>query len=204
MKPKNGVRSGRKLRRSPATCRGIEWRRGTWHRVLAEDGGCGSFRDRRLPEAPAHRRFVMQGILFSAAALSVLVTVGIVYVLVSESVKFFAQVSIIDFLFDTQWTPVFENPRFGIITLISGTLMSSSDRAAVADAARNHLGDLSVGIREFARARDHQAVPGAARRRSHRRFRLFRAAVSHTALPRYFSPISPASICSCRASLWAS
>jgi phosphate transport system permease protein len=68
---------------------------------------------------------VMQAILFSAAALSVLVTVGIVYVLVSESAKFFAHVSIFDFLFDTQWTPVFENPRFGIITLVSGTVVSS-------------------------------------------------------------------------------
>lgn len=68
---------------------------------------------------------IMQAILFAAAALSVLVTAGIVYVLLSESVKFFAEVSIVDFLTDTQWTPVFENPRFGIITLISGTLMSS-------------------------------------------------------------------------------
>lgn len=68
---------------------------------------------------------VVQGVLFSAAALSIFVTVGIVYVLVSESAKFFAHVSIFDFLFDTEWTPVFENPRFGIITLISGTFVSS-------------------------------------------------------------------------------
>jgi phosphate transport system permease protein len=69
--------------------------------------------------------WLVHAVLFAAAALSVLVTVGIVYVLFSESVKFFAQVSIIDFLTDTQWTPVFENPRFGIVTLISGTVMSS-------------------------------------------------------------------------------
>jgi phosphate transport system permease protein len=69
--------------------------------------------------------WVVEVVLFAAAALSVLVTVGIVYVLFSESLKFFSQVSIVDFLTDTQWTPVFENPHFGIITLISGTLMSS-------------------------------------------------------------------------------
>jgi phosphate transport system permease protein len=69
--------------------------------------------------------WLVHAILFAAAALSVLVTLGIVYVLFSESVKFFAQVSIIDFLTDTQWTPVFENPHFGIVTLISGTVMSS-------------------------------------------------------------------------------
>ena len=100
---------------------------GTSTRVLAEDGRIGGrfsidpgFLKRRRVVA-----LVMQGVLFAAAALSVLVTAGIVYVLLSESVRFFAEVSIIDFLTDTQWTPVFENPRFGIMTLISGTLMSS-------------------------------------------------------------------------------
>jgi len=74
----------------------------------------------------------MQAILFLAAALSVLVTAGIVYVLVVESAKFFTHVPIVDFLFDTQWTPVFENPRFGIITLVSGTVVSSLIALAVA------------------------------------------------------------------------
>jgi phosphate transport system permease protein len=101
--------------------------------AIAEDlAGPPASRERVRVDASAaflrRRRIValvMQGILFSAAALSVLVTAGIVYVLVSESAKFFAHVSIVDFIFDTQWTPVFENPRFGIITLVSGTLMSS-------------------------------------------------------------------------------
>jgi phosphate transport system permease protein len=101
--------------------------------TIAEDlTGSPTSRERVRLDASAaflqRRRIVaivMQGILFSAAALSVLVTAGIVYVLVSESAKFFAHVSIIDFLFDTQWTPVFENPRFGIITLVSGTVVSS-------------------------------------------------------------------------------
>jgi phosphate transport system permease protein len=75
---------------------------------------------------------VMQGALFAAAALSVLVTAGIVYVLVSESATFFTQVSIVDFLFDTEWTPVFDNPRFGIMTLVSGTVVSSLIALAVA------------------------------------------------------------------------
>jgi phosphate transport system permease protein len=74
----------------------------------------------------------MQAILFLAAALSVLVTAGIVYVLVVESAKFFTHVPVVDFLFDTQWTPVFENPRFGIITLVSGTVVSSLIALAVA------------------------------------------------------------------------
>lgn len=98
---------------------------------------------------------VMQAVLFSAAALSVLVTAGIVYVLVSESAKFFAHVSIFDFLFDTQWTPVFENPRFGIITLVSGTLMSSLIALAVAVP----LGTiLAIYLSEYANSRLREVI----------------------------------------------
>lgn len=65
-------------------------------------------------------------VLFAAASVSVLVTVGIVYVLVSESVEFFRHVSIWQFLTDTQWTPLFDDAHFGIVVLLSGTLTSSA------------------------------------------------------------------------------
>ena len=68
---------------------------------------------------------IIEALLFAAAAVSVLTTIGIVYVLVSESVQFFQHVSIIDFLTDTQWTPLFDDAHFGIMVLISGTLVSS-------------------------------------------------------------------------------
>ncbi len=71
-------------------------------------------------------------LLFAAAAVSVLTTVGIVYVLVSESFHFFQHVGIVDFLTDTQWTPLFDDARYGIIVLISGTLVSSAVALAVA------------------------------------------------------------------------
>lgn len=70
--------------------------------------------------------------LFAAAAVSVLTTLGIVYVLVSESIHFFQAVSIVDFLTDTQWTPLFDDAHFGIVVLISGTLVSSGVALAVA------------------------------------------------------------------------
>lgn len=70
--------------------------------------------------------------LFVAAAASVLVTVGIVYVLVTESAGFFADVSLKDFLTDTQWTPMFENARFGVLTLVSATLTVAGIALAVA------------------------------------------------------------------------
>jgi len=69
---------------------------------------------------------VIEALLFSAAAVSVLTTIGIVYVLVSESIHFFQNVSIVDFLTDTQWTPLFDDAHFGIMVLVSGTLVSSA------------------------------------------------------------------------------
>ncbi len=70
--------------------------------------------------------------LFSAAAVSVLTTLGIVYVLVTESIQFFQSVPLIDFLTDTQWTPLFDDAHYGIMVLISGTLVSSGVALAVA------------------------------------------------------------------------
>jgi phosphate transport system permease protein len=70
--------------------------------------------------------------LFAAALVSVFVTIGIVYVLVSESVAFFRHVPIWQFLTDTQWTPLFDDAHFGIMVLLSGTLTSSAVALAIA------------------------------------------------------------------------
>jgi phosphate transport system permease protein len=64
--------------------------------------------------------------LFLAALVSVFTTVGIVYILVKESVIFFQAVPLWDFLTDTQWTPLFTDQHFGIMVLLSGTLTSSA------------------------------------------------------------------------------
>ena len=75
---------------------------------------------------------LIETLLLAAATVSVLTTLGIVYVLVSESIRFFASVSIVDFLTDTQWTPLFDDAHFGIMVLVSGTLVSSLVALAVA------------------------------------------------------------------------
>ena len=94
-------------------------------------------------------------VLFVAAALSVLVTFGILYVLLSESLKFFTQVSIVDFLTDTQWTPVFEEKHFGIMTLLSGTLMTTAIALVVAVPAGTIL---ALYLSEFAKPRLREVV----------------------------------------------
>lgn len=67
----------------------------------------------------------IEAVLLAAACVSVFTTLGIVYVLLKESVVFFSNVSLWNFLTDTQWTPLFSEPHFGIFVLMSGTLTSS-------------------------------------------------------------------------------
>ena len=75
---------------------------------------------------------LIEAVLFAAAAVSVLTTVGIVYVLVSESYHFFQHVSIVAFLTDNQWTPLFDDAHYGIMVLVSGTVVSSGVALLVA------------------------------------------------------------------------
>ncbi len=74
----------------------------------------------------------MEGLLFAAAAAAVAVVLGIIYVVLSESLKFFAQVSVVEFLTSTTWTPLFDNPQYGIAPLLTGTFMSTLVALAVA------------------------------------------------------------------------
>jgi phosphate transport system permease protein len=76
-------------------------------------------RMRRLKER------AIESLLFLAAASSVLVTVGIVSILVTESIPFFEKVTLKEFLTDTEWTPLFENAHYGILPLINGTFLST-------------------------------------------------------------------------------
>ena len=78
------------------------------------------------------RERLIELVLFLAALVSVFTTVGIVYILVKESVVFFSEVPITKFLTDTQWTPLFDDAHFGIMVLLSGTLTSSAVALAIA------------------------------------------------------------------------
>jgi phosphate transport system permease protein len=78
------------------------------------------------------REKVMEAVLFLCAASSVFITVSIVAVLIYESYGFFQAVPLTDFLTDTVWTPLFANPRYGILPLLSGTLLSTVVALSVA------------------------------------------------------------------------
>lgn len=78
------------------------------------------------------RERVIEFILMLAALSAVATTISIVTILIYESMGFFAHVSIIDFLTDTQWTPLFEDAHYGILPLVSGTLTTSAIALIVA------------------------------------------------------------------------
>ncbi|MBE9108809.1 phosphate ABC transporter permease subunit PstC [Nodosilinea sp. LEGE 07298] len=59
------------------------------------------------------------------AIISVATTVGIVLSLLFETVEFFRVVPLWNFLTDRQWTPLFSNPQFGILVLLSATFLTS-------------------------------------------------------------------------------
>lgn len=75
---------------------------------------------------------IIEAALLGAAMVSVFTTLAIVYILVSESWVFFQHVPLKDFLFDTQWTPLFDDAHYGIMVLLSGTITSSAVALLVA------------------------------------------------------------------------
>lgn len=60
---------------------------------------------------------------FLCAILSIITTIGIIFVLLQEAFLFFQEVSIVDFLTDIRWTPLFASKRFGVLPLVNGTLL---------------------------------------------------------------------------------
>jgi phosphate transport system permease protein len=63
------------------------------------------------------------GVLLFASSLSILTTLGILFVLCVESVHFFEHVKMSDFLFGTQWNALIEPRSFGVLPLVNGTLL---------------------------------------------------------------------------------
>lgn len=78
------------------------------------------------------KEMLIERLLLCCSLLSVFTTVAIIYVLLSETIGFFKHVSIIQFLTDKEWTPLFSNKHFGILPLLSGTLLTTLIAISVA------------------------------------------------------------------------
>jgi phosphate transport system permease protein len=68
---------------------------------------------------------VMPKLLFVIASISILTTVGILYTLLSETFEFFQRVPIVDFFTGTVLRPLSQDPQFGVLPLLTGTIISS-------------------------------------------------------------------------------
>jgi phosphate transport system permease protein len=94
-------------------------------------------------------------VLFVAAFSSVMITFGILEVLLFETISFFQKVSIVEFLTGTEWTPLFDNPKYGILPLVSGTLITT----LVAITLAIPLGTaIAIYLSEFANARLREII----------------------------------------------
>jgi phosphate transport system permease protein len=62
-------------------------------------------------------------ILLLCASVSILTTVGIVAILLFEAIQFFGEVSFIEFVTGTRWTPLFASKEFGVLALVAGTML---------------------------------------------------------------------------------
>lgn len=81
---------------------------------------------KRLLSYRRARDRVIEALLLIAGLVAVFTTVAIVVILVTESLPFFAHVSLRDFFTDTMWTPMFDQPRYGILPLVAGTLVTTA------------------------------------------------------------------------------
>ncbi len=86
----------------------------------------------RQPAARAWRERLIELPLMLAAFVSIFTTAGIIGVLVFETYEFFQEVPLWRFLTETQWTPLFTEKHFGIVVLLSATVLTSVGAMVVA------------------------------------------------------------------------
>jgi phosphate transport system permease protein len=112
-----------------------------------------------LPQVATTRRRwgedAIKGVLILATLISVLTTTGIVISLLGNTIDFFGQVGVWEFLSGSKWTPLFEPASFGVRPLIVGTLLTTA--IAMAVAAPLGLG-AAIYLSEYARPRVRKSV----------------------------------------------
>lgn len=101
------------------------------------------------------REFCIEAFLLFSACVAIFATAGIVFILILESSAFFKHVRLSEFLTETEWTPLFSNPKYGILPLLSGTITTTF----VALAFAIPVGTVSaIYLSEYAPARVRETV----------------------------------------------
>ena len=74
----------------------------------------------------------MKWVFFACATISILTTAGILFTLIYQATSFFNEISIWEFLTGTRWTPILKPRSYGVLPLVSGTLLVTLIAALVA------------------------------------------------------------------------
>ena len=77
-------------------------------------------------------RTIVKWLFFSCAIVSILTTAGILITLIYQAMSFFSEISVWDFLIGTRWTPILKPRAYGVLPLLSGTLLVTVIAAVVA------------------------------------------------------------------------
>lgn len=87
-----------------------------------------------MPKKGIHKikERAIEGLLLFSALSSIFITLSIVFILFYEALVFFKDVSLLEFLTGRQWTPLFAKPKFGILPLVTGTLLVTGIAVLVA------------------------------------------------------------------------
>ena len=81
---------------------------------------------------PRYGEGVIRVLLVAAAFVSIMTTLGIIWSLAVPTFEFFQEVGLFDFLTGTEWSPLFADPKFGVLPLVSGTLIITGIACLVA------------------------------------------------------------------------
>lgn len=101
---------------------------------------------------------IVEALLLLAGLVAVFTTIAIVITLFTESLPFFKHVNLVDFFTDTMWTPLFAEPRYGIMPLVAGTLVTTIIALCVAIPGGTII---AIYLSEFASFRVREVVKPA-------------------------------------------
>ena len=106
---------------------------------MASDGLSGHRAAAAGEHSPFRRRWrkllterIAKAILLFCSSVSILTTVGIISVLLFEAIQFFREVSLLEFITGTKWTPLFASKQFGVLALVAGTVLVAIGAMVVA------------------------------------------------------------------------
>jgi len=101
------------------------------------------------------REKIIELFLFLSACVAIVATAGIVFTLAYESWAFFEQISLLEFFTGTEWSPLFANPKYGILPLVTGTMVTT----LVALCFAIPVGTISaIYLSEYANSRSREVI----------------------------------------------